>query len=187
MIILICGFTASGKSYASRFVAKKLNFKIIHTSDVLKQILENKSIDINNTKMNTGWYEKSDVDQKRQKNNSIDKKLDKYLLKLIDKEDNLVLDSWTLPYLSKKGVKIWLHASLAERAKRAALRDDLSYNEAVRLTKKKDEFSKKHFKQLYGFTLGKDLNKFDLVLDTNNLSIPEVENTVLNFIKTNFF
>jgi predicted cytidylate kinase len=183
MIILICGFSASGKSYASRFVAKKLNYKMIHTSDVLRQILENKVVDISHTQMNTGWYEKSEVDLKRKKNTSIDKKLDQYLLKLIDNKDNLVLDSWTLPYLSKKGIKIWLDADLAERAKRAALRGDFSYNESVRLTKKKDDFSKKHFKELYGFTLGKDLNKFDLVLDTNNLSIPEVENAVLNFIK----
>ncbi len=186
MIILICGFTASGKSFASRFVAKKLNYKMIHTSDILRQILEKnstKNIDLSNTQMNTGWFEKSDVDIKRNKDKNIDKQLDKYLLNLVNKEDNFVLDSWTMPYLSKKGIKIWLHATLAERSKRAALRGDMSYNEAVRLTQKKDEFSRNHFKKLYGFTLGKDLDKFDYVLDTNKLTIPQVENAVLNFVK----
>jgi cytidylate kinase len=114
MIILICGFSASGKSYLVNFVAKKLNYSYIHTSDILNQFangIVEKKIQIDETKRNDGWYEFSGLDDKRKKDQNFDKKLDKYLLNLIKTKDNLVLDSWTLPYLIRNDlnvIKIWL-------------------------------------------------------------------------------
>lgn len=190
MIILICGFSASGKSYLVRSVAKKYNYKHIHTSDILKQlsngVLE-KDIQIDETKMNKGWYEFSDLDSKREKNVSLDKRLDSFLLNLVLKKTHIVLDSWTLPFLIKENpkiIKIWLDATKKERAKRLALRDNVSYNKAYSLLKEKDNFSKKHFNKLYGFTLGKDKEVFDFVLDTTNISIKEVEKETFKFLKT---
>jgi len=189
MIILICGFSASGKSYLVNSIAKNLNYKYIHTSDVLNQFangISEKKITIDNTKMNKGWYELSGLDKKRQKNKSLDKKLDKFLINLVKTKDNLVLDSWTLPYLVKdnqKIIKIWLDGTKIIRAKRLSLRDKISYKEAKKILKEKDNFSKKHFLKLYGFILGKDKKVFDLVINTNQLSIKQVENKTLNFLK----
>lgn len=189
MIVLICGFSASGKSYLVNSVAKKLKYKYIHTSDILNQfangVSENK-IQIEKTKMNTGWYEFSGLDKKREKSNVLDKKLDKFLVNLVNTKNNIILDSWTLPYLVKnnpKIIKIWLDATEIERAKRLSLRDKITYTAAHKLLKEKDGFSKKHFKKLYGFILGKDKNVFDLVIDTNPLSIKQVENKTLAFLK----
>ena len=189
MIILICGFSASGKSYLVNSVAKKLKYKHVHTSDILNQfasgVPENK-IQIENTKMNTGWYEFSGLDKKRDKSMALDNKLDKFLIKLVNTKGNLVLDSWTLPYLIKnnpKIIKIWLDATKIERAKRLSLRDKISYKEAQKILKEKDNFSKTHFQKLYGFTLGKDKKVFDLVINTNNLSIKQVENKTMAFLK----
>lgn len=189
MIVLICGFSASGKSYLVNSVAKKLKYKHIHTSDILNQfasgIPENK-IQIENTKMNNGWYEFSGLDKKRDKSKSLDKKLDKFLINLVNTKDNLVLDSWTLPYLVKDNpniIKIWLDAAEIERAKRLSLRDKISFKEAYKILKGKDNFSKEHFKKLYGFVLGKDKKVFDLVIDTNKQSIKQVENKTMSFLK----
>ncbi|HOZ35881.1 MAG TPA: cytidylate kinase family protein [archaeon] len=189
MIVLICGFSASGKSYLVNSVAKKLKYKHIHTSDILNQfasgIPENK-IQIENTKMNNGWYEFSGLDKKRDKSKFLDKKLDKFLIKLVNTKDNLVLDSWTLPYLVKKNpkiIKIWLDATEIERAKRLSLRDKISFKEAHTVLKEKDSFSKTHFQKLYGFTLGKDKKVFDLVINTNKLSIKQVEEKTMSFLK----
>ena len=189
MIILICGFSASGKSYLVNSIADKLNYKHVHTSDILNQlacgVLENK-ISIENTKMNTGWYEFSGLDEKRRKTNNLDKKLDKYLLDLVKTKNNVVLDSWTLPYLvkdNKKVIKIWLDATEKIRSQRLALRDKITYTRAHALLKSKDHFSKEHFQKLYGFTLGKDKGVFDLVINTNNLSIKQVEKITLDFLK----
>lgn len=189
MIILICGFSASGKSYLVNSVAKKLNYKHVHTSDILNQfacgVPENK-IQIENTKMNTGWYEFSGLDKKRDKSKSLDKKLDKFLINLVNTKDNMILDSWTLPYLVKnnpKIIKIWLDGTEKIRAKRLSLRDKISFKEAYKILKGKDNFSKEHFKKLYGFTLGKDKKAFDLVINTNKLSIKQVENKTMSFLK----
>lgn len=189
MIILICGFSASGKSYLVKSVAKKLNYNYVHTSDILNQFAkgtpENK-IQIDNTKMNKGWYEFSGLDTKRKKNYNLDKKLDKYLRNLVKKKDNLVLDSWTLPYLVKDNqnvIKIWLDGAEKERAKRLSLRDKITFSQAYKLLKGKDKFSKEHFQKLYGFTLGKDKKVFDLVINTTKLTIKDVENKTIHFLK----
>lgn len=189
MIVLICGFSASGKSNLVDSVAKKLNYKHIHTSDILNQfacgIPENK-IQIDNTKKNDGWYEFSGLDKKRDKSASLDKRLDKFLINLVKTKDNMVLDSWTLPYLvtnNQKIIKIWLDGTKKIRAKRLSLRDKITYTEAYKLLKEKDNFSIKHFKKLYGFTLGKDKKVFDLVINTNYLSIKQVENKTMSFLK----
>lgn len=189
MIILICGFSASGKSYLVNFVANKYNYKYVHTSDILNQfasgIPENK-IQIDNTKRNNGWYEFSGLDAKRKKDKNLDNKLDKFLLKLVNTKDNLVLDSWTLPYLVKDNpnvIKIWLDATEKVRAKRLSLRDKVTYTHANKLLKEKDKFSKEHFQKLYGFTLGKDKKVFDLVINTTTLTIKEVEKKAIDFLK----
>lgn len=189
MIILICGFSASGKSYLVNFVAKKFNYNYVHTSDILNQFangVSEKKIQIDNTKRNNGWYEFSGLDTKRKNNHNLDKKLDKFLVKLVKTKDNLVLDSWTLPYLVKENpkiIKIWLDATEKERAKRLALRDKVTYTHAYKLLKEKDKFSKEHFQKLYGFNLGKDKQVFDLVINTTPLSIKEVEKKTLDFLK----
>jgi len=189
MIILICGFSASGKSYLVNFVAKKLNYSYIHTSDILNQFangIVEKKIQIDETKRNDGWYEFSGLDDKRKKDQNFDKKLDKYLLNLIKTKDNLVLDSWTLPYLVKddsKVIKIWLDGTEKVRAKRLSLRDKITFTQAQKLLKEKDKFSKEHFQKLYGFTLGKDKRAFDLVINTTPLTIKEVEKKTIEFLK----
>ncbi len=189
MIILICGFSASGKSYLVNSVAKELGYKPVHTSDILRQLacgVPESKILLANTRMNTGWYEFSGLDKRRQKSKALDKRLDNYLIRLVETRDNLVLDSWTLPYLvkgNKNILKIWLSATAKERAKRMALRDSISYSKAYKILREKDEFSKALFHNLYGFTLGKDKKIFDLVLDTNKLSIKEVEVKTVRFLK----
>ena len=152
MIILICGFSGSGKSILTNQLSKKFNLKAIHTSDILKQIslgTKPEKIKYTKTKMNKGWYEKSNMDLIRKQNKQIDLLLDELLLKKINKEKNIVMDSWTMPYLSKKGIKIWLVADIKERAKRVSIRNKMPYNEALNHLKKKDNFSKSHFKKLY--------------------------------------
>ena len=189
MIILICGFTASGKSYLSESLAKKLNYKFVHTSHILKLIHTNKDIDPNKTKMNKGWYEFSNLDSVRHKDLNLDYKLDNYLKKLVKEKDNLVLDSWTLPYISnnkKKIIKIWLHASPKVRTLRLMKRDKVSLEEAKKIIKKKDSFNKRHFKKIYGFVLGKDLDVFDHIINVEKDSVKEITSNIYELIKSRF-
>jgi cytidylate kinase len=176
MQILICGFSGSGKSYLAENLCKRLRgYKVVHSSAIFKQLQANQKINSSKTKMNKGWYEFSNFTDKRKKDESLDTRLDNYLLELIKKEKNIIIDSWTLPYLTKKGIRIWLIAGEKERAKRLALRDKITYKEAIDIVKKKDAFSIKQYKKLYGFKFGSNLKStFDYKINTNKLDIPGV-------------
>jgi cytidylate kinase len=184
MQILICGFSGSGKSYLAENLGKRLKYKVVHSSAIFKQLQAKQEIDPSKTNMNKGWYELSNFDSQRKKDESLDTRLDNFLLHLIKKEKNIIIDSWTLPYLSKKGTRIWLIAGEKERAHRLSLRDKVSYKEAIKLVKKKDRFSVNQYNRLYGFKFGTNLrNTFDYRINTNNLTIPEVCDKAYYLIK----
>ena len=111
--------------------------------------------------------------QKRITDPAFDKRIDDRLLKLAN-EGDVVLDSWTMPWLLDKGFKIWLEASTEVRAKRVVTRDSISFDEALNALTEKDEQTRKIYKNLYGFDLGHDLSPFDLVLATDDLEPDDV-------------
>jgi len=111
--------------------------------------------------------------EKRGKSFKFDKVVDKKLLEL-SQQGNVVLDSWTMPWLLKKGFKIWLEASPKKRAERIAKRDGISVEEALKALRSKEERTKAIYKKLYGFSLGDGFKPFHLILDTDNLKVEEV-------------
>jgi cytidylate kinase len=94
-------------------------------------------------------------------------------LELAEKGD-VILDSWTMPWLLKEGFKIWLEVTPKERAKRIARRDRLSPEEALKSLEGRDARTSKIYERLYGFKLGEDFSPFNFVLDTNNLEAYDV-------------
>lgn len=185
MNILVWGFSASGKSYLVEDLSKKLGYKVIHTSDVLKQISKNKKPSIKNTKKNDGWYEFSGLDKVRSKNKNIDLVLDKFLIDLVNSKKNYIFDSWTLPYLLEKRndvISIYLKATKKTRIKRMALRDKVTLKHAKELLEEKDNFNIKHYKKLYRINIG-DSKIFDIVIKTDDLSIKQVYSLVFKKLK----
>src|SRR3989338_4289699 len=141
MEILICGLSGSGKSGVAEIVAKKLNLRLIHTSGILRQLFEKKieEIDLQKGLKNKGFWESNEgkklykqrLEGISKKEKSVDELLDEKLLKEIEK-GNVVMDSWTMPWLSKKGLKVWLKTSNKVRGKRLAKRDNLSEKEVMK-------------------------------------------------------
>ena len=101
-------------------------------------------------------------------------------MKLLEhaKKGNVVLDSWTMPWLLDGGFKIWIDASKEVRVKRLAKRDGTSLKKALKVLEEKEETTKTIYRELYGFSLGEDFSPFDLILDTNKLDADEVFHTV---------
>ena len=136
-----------------------------------------------------GWWESKEglrFLEKRGKDPRFDKAIDEKLLKTAEK-GNVVLDSWTMPWLFKNGFKIWLEASPEKRAERIAGRDRTDYVEALEALKKKESQTKKIYKEMYGFNLGDDLEPFNFILDTDTLSADEVFHVLCLTIESGIF
>lgn len=176
--IIVSGFAGSGKSTLAENLARHFGLKCVHASDVLKQMLEKdiESIDLGKTAGGTGWWESEDGKKfmkQRIADGTLDRILDKKLLETIQ-QGNVVVDSWTMPWLSKAGYKIWLNTSIDERAKRVSERDSLPIEEVKKKIAERDIETAQIYEKLYGFQMGKDLTPFNLVLNTDSMEIGEV-------------
>ena len=179
--IIISGLAGAGKSTLAKKLAEKLKLKYICGGDVLKEIAKEEGY----SPTENWWETKEGMEflKKRQKNFEYDKKLDEKLMKYAS-QGNCVITSWALPWIFKgDAVKVWLNASQEERAKRIAKRDGISYEHALEIVKKRDEENKKLYKNLYGYELGKNLEVFDLIVETDGKTPEQVEKEVLEFLK----
>ncbi|MEM3703950.1 MAG: cytidylate kinase family protein [Candidatus Bathyarchaeia archaeon] len=172
LVICICGMAGSGKSTQAKKLAKKYGLKYYSGGDALKAL----AIEKGHKPVEHGWWESKEglsFLEKRERNFEFDKAVDKKLLELA-KQGNVILDSWTMPWLLENGFKIWLEASPRKRAERVAKRDNTSMKEALKALREKEERTKSIYKKLYGFSLNEDFTPFHLILDTNNLTAEEV-------------
>jgi cytidylate kinase len=175
-VICICGLTASGKSTVARRVAERYGLRVYSGGDALKVL----AIEAGYKPLNRGWWESKEglrFLQQRRCDLGFDRKVDAKLLEYAE-QGNVVLDSWTMPWLFDNGFNIWIDASKDVRVKRLAKRDNLSLMEALKILEEKEETTQEIYKKLYGFSLGEDFSPFDSVLDTDKLDADEVFQTV---------
>ncbi|MGB9854045.1 MAG: (d)CMP kinase, partial [Candidatus Bathyarchaeales archaeon] len=172
LVICICGMAGSGKSTQAKRLAKKYGLKYYSGGEALKAL----AIERGYKPIEKGWWESREglsFLENREKDLQFDKAVDQKLLE-IAKQGNVILDSWTMPWLLKNGFKVWLEASPRKRAERVAKRDGISVKEALEALRNKEEKTKAIYKRLYGFSLGEDFTPFHLILDTENLTAEEV-------------
>lgn len=172
IVVCICGMAGTGKSTLAKKLAEKYGLKYYSGGDALKVL----AIKEGYKPVERGWWESREglrFLEERSKDPKFDAAVDERLLELAQQE-NVVLDSWTMPWLLKKGFKIWLEASLEKRAERIAQRDGTSIKEALETLKEKEAKTKAIYNKLYGFHLGEDFTPFNLILDTDNLNTEEV-------------
>jgi len=180
IVICISGMAGTGKSTLAKRLAKKYHLKYYSGGDALKALAAEEGYDASTH----GWWE-SPIGLKflkeRQGNPTFDKAVDAKLVEYADKGD-VLLDSWTMPWLVKNGFKIWLMASMEKRAQRVAKRDKMTAEKALKVLKEKEERTKAIYQQLYGFSLGEDFGPFDLILDTEKMNAEEVYRTLCQVI-----
>lgn len=171
IVICIAGMTACGKSTVARRLAEKYGLKYVSGGTALKEL----AIQMGYKAQEIGWWETTEgmrFLEQRQRDFRFDKQVDTELSKWAE-QGNVVLDSWTMPWLFKNGFKIWIEVSPQERAKRLVRRDKISLKEAEKAIMERDRKTKRIYERLYGFKLGEDFSPFDLVLDTELLSANE--------------
>ena len=147
IVVCISGMAGTGKSTLAKKLAHKYHLKYYSGGDALKALAADEGC---NSSSN-GWWESPEglrFLQKREKNPKFDKAVDDKLLESAQ-QGNVLLDSWTMPWLLKTGFKIWLIASLDKRAERIAERDKITVKEAFRVLEEKEARTKAIYKKLY--------------------------------------
>jgi len=187
MLIIVSGFAGSGKSTLADYLGKQFGLPVVHASHLLQQLKQKgmAELDTATTKAGSGWWESKEAQdymKQRQKDDSMDKALDKELLAIAGK-GNVVLDSWTMPWLCKEGIKVWLNAKAETRAKRVSERDNLKYKDVLKKIKERDKKTAGIYKKIYGFEMGKDYSPFDVVVITDKLTQDDVRKIVVEKIK----
>jgi cytidylate kinase len=171
-LICISGMAGTGKSTLSKKVARRYNLKCYSGGDALKELAKEAGCVVTGE----GWWESPaglKFLEQRVKDPQFDKEVDSKLLNYA-KLGDVLLDSWTMPWLLKDGFKIWLMASFDKRVARVAERDKMTFEQAYAVLKEKETQTKAIYKKLYGFNLGEDFVPFDFILDTDNLNADQV-------------
>jgi cytidylate kinase len=175
-VICISGMAGSGKSTVAKRLAEYYGLEYYSGGDALKAV----AAEMGHKTAGEGWWETAEgikFLKKRLGNLEIDRKVDEKLLDCAN-QGGVVLDSWAMPWLLKKGFKIWLEASEKVRTQRLAERDNLSPETALMVLREKEDKTKAIYKKLYGFRLGEDFEPFQLILDVNLLNKDEVYETL---------
>ena len=180
MVICISGMAGTGKSTLAKKLAQKYGFDYYSGGDALKVLASEEGY----AASQPGWWESPQglkFLKQREGDAKFDRAVDQKLLEYT-KKGNVLLDSWTMPWLLKSGFKIWLLASMEKRAARVAQRDQINVEQALKVLKEKEDRTKGIYKKLYGFMLGEDFQPFNLVLDTESLNAEEVFQVLCNVI-----
>ncbi|MDQ3888509.1 MAG: cytidylate kinase family protein [Thermoproteota archaeon] len=172
--IVISGWPAVGKTTIACKLAEEFDIVMYNGGDILKMLAEE---DKGYSVKRDDWWDTIEAKKfmkERKSDPSFDKKVDDKLIQIV-KKGGAVITSYTLPWLVEDEsviiIKFWLRGSPENRAKRMANRDDISFAEAKKITKLRDEENKRIYYRLYGFRFGEDLTVFDYVLNTDRLSL----------------
>ncbi|TLY09390.1 MAG: AAA family ATPase [Thaumarchaeota archaeon] len=170
--VIISGPPAIGKTTIAKGLAKEFDLKYLSGGDVLKDMAKEQGFV---TDREDFWDTNAGMNflSIRKGNPEFDKEVDEKLKKIF-LNDDVIITSYTLPWLVKDGVKIWLAGSQEASAKRMTTRDNISIENALEIVKKRYEENKMLYKKLYGFNFGDDLSVFYKVINTDDLGPDQV-------------
>ena len=167
--IVISGWPAVGKTTIATELAKEFRLEIYNGGDILKMLAGEHGYSISGK----DWWDTEDAKKfmiERKSNPCFDKEVDQRLVEIV-KKGNVVITSYTLPWLVKDAIKIWLKGSQSNRAKRMAYRDNISFEDAKNIINLRDEDNIKIYHKTYGLNFGEDLSVFDFALNTDLMSL----------------
>ena len=170
--IVVSGPPAIGKTTVAKGLAKEFNLNYLSGGDILKEIASEQGF----SSHGDDWWDTEDgmkfLNQRKQ-NPEFDKKVDEKLIQLFEKGD-VVITSYTLPWLIHDGIKLWLDGSVENSAKRMKNRDNMDEFSALEVVNKRFYENKLIYKNLYNFEFGDDLSVFDKIIETDDKNADQV-------------
>jgi cytidylate kinase len=181
--IVIAGLPAVGKTTIAQALAKEFHFNLYNGGDILKLLANEKGYAMSGN----DWWDTGEAKKfmsERKSNPLFDKEVDQKLVELV-KNGNVIITSYTLPWLAPQCIKFWLKGSLGSRAKRMANRDNIDVNTATEIILARDNENIEIYRRLYGFDFGSDLSVFDFILNTDLIcleSLIEISKSIIRQI-----
>lgn len=187
MSIVISGWPAVGKTTIAENLAKDFNLKLWNGGDILKMMAYERGY---SSSLNHDWWdteEAANFMKERNDNPNFDREVDNRLIELV-KEGNVVITSYTLPWISDATINFWLQGSVDNRSKRMSMRDKIDINTAKKIVQRRDVENKLIYQKLYQFEFGEKLDVFDFAMNTDILSLESLiiisKNIVENVISS---
>lgn len=179
--IILSGPPAVGKTTVAKLIEKWTGLKYVSGGDMLKELAKEKGYEV------TGedWWDSEEGQRflrERAKDHSYDLEVDRRLCSLVE-EGSYVITSYSLPWISDKGIKVWLKASREVRAKRMSERDNISRSRALKVVEVRDRENKDLYKELYGYEFEEDLKVFHLVIDTEYMEPEAVARVIITYME----
>ncbi len=170
MSIVISGWPAVGKTTIAENLAKDFNLKLWNGGDILKMMAFERGY---SSSLNHDWWDTEEAAKfmkERNNNPNFDREVDNRLIELV-KEGNVVITSYTLPWISDATINFWLQGSVDNRSKRMSMRDKIDINTAKKIVQRRDVENKLIYQKLYQFEFGEKLDVFDFAMNTDILSL----------------
>ena len=163
MIIVISGPPGSGKSTIGKKLSKKFSLKYVSAGQIFRELAQKEGLSL------------IDLNKKAEKDFDIDKKIDQEIFRIATTEKDVIIESHIGGWLLKNiaDLTVYLNASIETRAKRIAIRDNISFYEALDQIIKREESHYKRFLSYYGIDMT-DLSVFDLVINSDFISPDDV-------------
>lgn len=184
--IVISGWPAVGKTTIAENLAKSFNLKLWNGGDILKMMAYERGY---SSSLDHDWWDTEEAAQfmnERNNNPNFDREVDNRLIKLLN-EGNVVITSYTLPWIADATINFWLQGSVDNRSKRMSMRDNIDINTAKKIVQRRDHENKLIYKKLYHFEFGEKLDVFDFAVNTDMLTLESLimisKNIVENVIK----
>ncbi len=182
MIISFNGDHGSGKSTIAEKVSGALGYSRFYIGQIFRDMAKEKGMTL------------EDFQKLHKYDSSADKAVDDYVVKLSNENDKFIIESRTAWYFIPKSLKIYLKVSDQEAARRILkeinsenrkneLIDISSEEEIIKNLQDRKERDDDRYRRYYGINIREEKN-YDFVLDTTNLSIEEVFEKVMDFIKS---
>ena len=172
--IAISGLTASGKSTLAKNLADYFNIKKYSTGEIFRNYAKERGLDIERLSL---YAEEK-----------LDKIADEETKRICNLENNFVIEGRLTIYFCENAFKIYIYADKEIRAKRLALRENLSFEEALKKLEERDSYDLERYKKIYKIEdYEEEMKKgANLIIDSSNLSLDEVFNISLFKVKEFF-
>ena len=173
--ITISGEAGSGKSTVADIIANKIRVKRHSTGDYMRTMAAARGVTI------------IELNKIGETDPSIDKELDDWQKKLEKKKDeSFVLDSRLGYHFIPSSIKIFLEADINVRAERIfhasrLVEENTTLKKTIANIKKRQILERNRYKEKYGIDY-LDFSKYDLVLDTTNMTPQQVAEKIITFV-----